>query len=97
MNTRTESSKLFELRAKTDRQLVVFITNRLDSGLRLAGGEAYRAEAGGIYEEVSALLPWVRDITKAERRLLESKLAQLREVLDDFSSDAELNVETACS
>jgi len=97
MNTRTESSKLFELRAKTDRQLVVFITNRLDSGLRLAGREAYRAEAERIYEEVSALLPWVRDITKAERRLLESKLAQLREVLDDFSSDAELNVETACS
>jgi len=97
MNTRTESRKLLELRAKTDRQLVVFITNRLDSGLRLAGREACRAETEGIYAEVSALLPWVYDITRAERRLLESKLAQLREVLDDLSSDAELNVQTACS
>jgi len=97
MNTGTESGKLLELRAKTDRQLVAFITNRLDSGLRLAGLDGYRAEAEGIYDEASALLPWVHGLTESERRLLESKLSLLREFLNDLSSDAEWNVQTACS
>ena len=97
MDIRTESSKLLELRAKTDRQLVAFMTSRLDSGLRMAGIERHRAEAGRIYAEVKALLPWVYDLTKAERRFLEAKLAELRELLDDFSSDAELKVQPAYS
>lgn len=97
MNTSRESSRLSELRAKTDRQLVTFITNRLNSGLRLAGIDAYRAETGRIYDEVSALLPWVYDLTEAERLVLDAKLVQLRESLDDLSSDAELKVQTACS
>src|SRR5579863_8596564 len=93
MNTGTESSRLFELRAKTDRQLVTFITNRLDSGLRLANLDGYRCEAETAYDEVNTLLPWVNSLTKAERRLLESRLAYLRAILAD-SSHAEL---TACS
>jgi hypothetical protein len=97
MDITTESSKLLELRAKTDRQLVVFITNRLASGLRMACVERYRNEADRIYIEVSALLPWVCGLTKAERWLLESKLVELRELLDDFSSDAELKSQTAYS
>ena len=97
MNTSRESRKLLELRAKTDRQLVAFITNRLNSGLRLAGIDAYRDETERIYKEVSALLPWVYDLTEAERLVLDSKLVQLRESLDDLSSDAELKVQTACS
>jgi hypothetical protein len=95
--TGTEPAKLFELRAKTDRQLVAFITNRLAAGLRLACLDTDREEAGKIYGEVSALLPWVRGLSKAESRLLESRLAQLREFLDDFSSDAEWKTQTACS
>ncbi|SPF45433.1 hypothetical protein SBA4_3380006 [Candidatus Sulfopaludibacter sp. SbA4] len=39
----------------------------------------------------------VHGLTESERRLLESKLSLLREFLNDLSSDAEWNVQTACS
>ena len=97
MTMKTESSKLSELRAKTDRQLAAFITNRLDAGLRFARRAACQVEAERSYAEVTALIPWVEDLTMGERRLLESKLERLREVLNDLSSDAELNVLTASS
>lgn len=97
MKTGTEPAKLLELRAKTDRQLVAFITNRLDFAFGLACLDADREQAGQIYGEVSALLPWVRGLSMAEHRLLESRLAQLREFLEDFSSDAEWKTQTACS
>jgi hypothetical protein len=97
MSTKTESSKFSELRAKTDRQLAAFVTNRLDAGLRFARFTACQAEAERSYAEVSALIPWVDGLTMAERRLLESKLERLREVLNDLSSDAELIALTASS
>jgi hypothetical protein len=65
-------SKLAQLRAKTDRQLVTLIRTRLDHGL------ASCAEAERAYSEVLVLLPTVRDVTDAERRRLESKLARLQ-------------------
>ena len=71
------NSKLAELRAKTDRQLVILIRSTLDDGLR-SRGEAERA-----YSEVRALLPTIRGITEAERRRLESKLARLQGFLDE--------------
>jgi predicted TIM-barrel fold metal-dependent hydrolase len=70
-------SKLAELRAKTDRQLVILIRSTLDEGLRS------RAEAERAYSEVRVLLPTVRHVTEADRRRLESKLARLRELLDE--------------
>ena len=70
-------SKLAELRAKTDLQLVTLIQSRLDGGL------ASCAEAERAYAEVRVLLPTLRDVTEAERRRLESKLARLRELLDE--------------
>ena|SRR5271166_490817 len=97
MNTVTESNKLFELRAKTDRQLVTFVTHRLDFGLRLTNSDTHRTEAGRVYDEVSSLLPWVYGLTRVERRLLECKLAHLREILAGLSSDAGCRVQTACS
>ena len=68
--------KLAELRAKTDRQLVILIRSTLDDGF------ASRAEAERVYSEVRALLPTVCDVTEAERRRLDSKLARLRTLLD---------------
>jgi hypothetical protein len=80
----SRQAKLAELRAKTDRQLVMLIRSRLDDGLRSARASAEEetcAEAERAYSEVLALLPTVRDVTETERRGLESKLARLRELL----------------
>ena len=84
-------SKLAELRAKTDRQLVILIRSTLDDGLRS------RAEAERAYSEVRVLLPTVRDVTEAERRRLESKLARLRELLDERPMRATARMQAACS
>lgn len=92
MDTRAESIKLVELRAKTDRQLVALISARVDRAVQLSPAEAERA-----YHEGRTLLPLVYGLTNAERRQLEWKLVQLRELLNDLSSDAELKVQTACS
>lgn len=84
------NSKLAELRAKTDRQLVILIRNTLDEGLRS------RAEAERAYSEVRALLPTVRYVTDAERRHLESKLARLRQLLDERPMRAMARAQAAC-
>lgn len=110
MNTRPESTKLIELRSKTDRQLVAFITNRLEAGLsyaRLVAGpevdsnwasaETFEANALKAYDEVRALLPWVHDMSKLEHRRLEVKLEQLRDLLEEPTIHAGMRIQTACS
>jgi hypothetical protein len=110
MNSRPELTKLDELRSKTDRQLVRFITSRLDVGLnyaRLVGdpesdrgwasAEAFQSCAVKAYDEARSLLPWVNDLSKAERRRLESKLQQLGELLEESTIHAGMRVQTACS
>jgi hypothetical protein len=84
-------SKLAELRAKTDRELVILIGSALDDGLRS------RAEAERAYSEVRALLPTVPDVTEAERRRWEMDLARLREVLDERPVHAMGRMHAACS
>ena len=84
------NSKLAELRAKTDRQLVALIRSTLDDGL------ASRAEAERAYSEVRVLLPTVRDVTEAERRRLEWKLARLRELLDERPVHAMARIPALC-
>ena len=85
------NSKLAELRAKTDRQLVILIRSTLDEGLRS------RAEAERAYSEVRALLPAVRDVTGAERRRLEAMLARLRGLLDERPVNAMARMQAVCS
>jgi hypothetical protein len=110
MNSRPEFTRLLELRSKTDRQLVALITSRLDAGLNYArlvtstgpdvsgaSVEAFQAHAVKAYDEVSALLPWVSDVTRADRQRLESKLEQLRELLDESTIHAGMRLATACS
>jgi hypothetical protein len=110
MNSRPEFTKLVELRSKTDRQLVAYINNRLDAGLTYArlriergpdsnwaSAETFRATATKAHDEVCALLPWVSDVTRAERLPLELKLEQLRELLDESTIHAGMRVATACS
>jgi hypothetical protein len=83
--------KLEELRAKTDRQLVILILRTLDGGLRS------RAEAERAYCEVRALLPTVRYVTEAERRRLEAMLARLRGLLDERPVHAMARMQAVCS
>jgi len=110
MNGRPEFTKLIELRSKTDRQLVALINSRLDAGLtcarlvtdpgsdsKWASAEAFQAGAIRAHDEVRALLPWVNDVTMSERRRLELKLEQLRELLDESTIHAVMRVQTACS
>ena len=82
--------KLAELRAKTDRQLVILIRSTLDEGLRS------RAEAEKAYSEVRALLPTVRDVTEAERRRLEAMLARLRGLLAERPVNAMARMQAVC-
>jgi hypothetical protein len=86
-------SKLSELRAKTDRELIELIGNELQLGFHLAViageakrendfpfGEQPRSRAEQAYAEARRLLPKVEDVS--EHRRLEEKLNQLREALD---------------
>jgi hypothetical protein len=72
MSNQPEASKLTALRARTDGQLIAYINNRLDEGLRCDFVTAER-----IYGEVSRLIPVVYGASHAERRWLEVKLARL--------------------
>ncbi len=95
MTTRDDVQKLAEFRAKTDQQLHELIAQRLDRGLsfarllldaeareRWAALDEFAARAEQSYREVSRLLPVLRGISSTERRRLQSRLSQLREILD---------------
>jgi len=91
--------KLAELRAKTDRQLVILIRTRLDDGFRSARACAEETceEAERAYSEALALLPTVHYLTEAERRPLEWKLARLRDLLPARPAPAVARMQAACS
>lgn len=74
MKNRPHNTKLHELRARTDRDLLSLIERRLDLGLRSHGPAAER-----IYLEVAPLLMVANPEFPARMRL-EGKLAQLEEV-----------------
>ena len=81
------TSKLAELRAKTDRELVSIIHNALEVGLLLAANEpdvdpvgVLHRRAADIYANTLMLASKVEDV--GERRRLEGKLRELRETLE---------------
>ena len=89
----SKMSKLAELRARTDRQLIQIINNELERGLHLAllpaeADSAYHfgvtelhdAEAEKVCAYALSLLSRVDDTN--ERRRLESKVLRLRAALD---------------
>jgi hypothetical protein len=78
MNTWQQSSKLVELRSKTDRQLLELITRTLEAGLCFARTEEFHGRAERACEEVRRLLPC---IPRAERRRVEARLGQIAETL----------------
>ena len=80
-------SKLAELRAKTDRELLVLIQRELDRALVLADVAANResafyGEAEKAYRSVIALLTKATDVRRVERARIEAAVKELRFTLD---------------
>jgi len=91
MERRSQSFKLQELRAKTDRDLSVIIDRELDLALFFASldetkdgaADLLRARMQISLAEAAKLLAGVENLD--ERRRLRAKLQQLREDLDRLS------------
>lgn len=87
MSATAPLSKLAELRAKTDQDLVRIIDNAMEVGFLLVATDRHvdsakqlHGRAEEIYANSLMLLPKVEDVN--ERRRLEGRLNQLRESLD---------------
>jgi hypothetical protein len=87
MSATAQPSKLAELRAKTDQDLVRIIGNAVEVGLLLAVNEPDVDPAGvlhrraeEIYGNTLMLIPRIEDVS--ERRRLEDRLRVLRTSLD---------------
>ena len=87
MTATAQLSKLAELRAKTDRQLVSLIDTALDLGLLLAANEpdvdpvgVLHRRAADINADAVMLVEKVEDVR--ERRRLEEKLRRVRRSLE---------------
>jgi len=87
MSATAQLSKLAELRAKTDRDLVSIIDNALEVGLLLAANEldfdpvgVLHRRAADIYADTVMLVEKVEALQ--ERRRLEGRVQQLRESLE---------------
>jgi len=78
MNTWTESSKLLQLRAKTDRQLLEIITRTLEAARCFARTDEYRGRAERACLEVQRLLPL---IDAADRRYFAARVDEICETL----------------
>jgi hypothetical protein len=78
MNTWQQTSKLVELRSKTDRQLVELVTRALEAAHCFARSGEFHARAEHACEEVRRLLP---ALPRGERRRAETRLAQIGELL----------------
>jgi hypothetical protein len=78
MNTWQQSSKLVELRSKTDRQLMELITRTLEAAMCFARCDEFHPRAQRACDEVRRLLPC---LSRADRRRVEARLAQVSEAL----------------
>jgi hypothetical protein len=65
MNTRSHTSKLAELRSRTDRQLYQLVARKLD-----------RARTVRAWEEVRSFLPY---LSRTDRRRIEERLEELEQ------------------
>ena len=87
MSATAQLSKLAELRAKTDQDLVSIIDNALEVGLLIAATEThvdsarpFHGRAEEIYANTVMLISKVENLR--ERRRLEERLRELRNALD---------------
>ena len=87
MGTLVDFSKLAELRARTDRDLVRILNADLERSLALANVAAtkhsvFRSQAEARYTRAKMLLPKLSGLTTAEQADLETKLKELGMALD---------------
>lgn len=85
MNSSRQMHKLAELRAKTDRQLVNYLSAQLDRALELAEAGKSLGRAEKIYVEVRQLFPLAAGANDCQWRSFLSRLNRLRHVLDNHS------------
>jgi hypothetical protein len=78
MNTWQQTSKLVELRSKTDRQLVELVTRTLEAAHCFARAGEFQGRAERACDEVRRLLPC---LPRAERRRAEARLAEIDALL----------------
>ncbi len=86
----SNTPKLEQLRAKTDRQLILIIDQALENGLRLAveasrrpaEAPALRSRAERCWAEATRLLPTVYTLGSSRRRNFEARARALREALE---------------
>lgn len=87
MGTVVQFSKLAELRARTDRDLVRILNADLERSLAQASVAAtarsfFRIQAEAVYDRAKALLPNLSGLSADERAQLEAKLKELGMALD---------------
>ena len=85
MNPSKQNRKLAELRAKTDRQLVNYLSAQLDRAISLAEAGESLGEAERIYAEVRSLFPLATRANECEWRAFIAGVNRLRHLLDTFS------------
>jgi hypothetical protein len=83
-----QTRKLAELRAKTDRQLVEYLSAQLNRALVCAATGESLSLAEMLYEEAHRLIPAVTGATEAECRSLTTRLRALRNLLRQHTVSA---------
>ena len=100
MGTLVDFSKLAELRARTDRDLVRILNADLERGLALASVAAtrhsvFRSQAEAMYTRAKTLLPKLSGLTAEELAQLEAKLKELSMALELVPGTMDLEEEPA--
>jgi hypothetical protein len=85
MNSTGQTHKLAQLRAKTDRQLLNYISAQLDRAIALAETGERLGEAEKIYAEVHRLFAMACSGSDCQWRSFPSRLTRLRRLLDAYS------------
>jgi hypothetical protein len=80
MTSGWEQTKLQELRAKTDRQLLMLVYSELEAALQ-SDPNSNPDRASRAYVEASRLLPLLQNLSAVERASLETRLELLRDRL----------------
>ncbi len=101
MATIVDFSRLAELRAKTNRDLLRILNGEIDRGLALGNVAATRrsafyAQAEAVYTGTTALLAKISGLEGGELARLERKLKELRMALDLVPGGMDLEEEPIC-
>jgi len=94
-NRLSRKAKLVELRARTDRDLVILMQRQLDRGLTLADvatakGSPLYIQAGKAYETAKAIWHRISGLSQGDRLRIEFRLKELRSRLDQVPALAKV-------